>query len=152
MYSEFISAMPHFSLSGVILGKLTLFNQSEELMDLRRPKLKQTKKKREKRINHITSETVALMCLFAMQNSGFKRRVLSSSDRCPVCRTGCWTCWWTDSCYCRSWWWCLSRPWGPHHYIAAGGGKKGSVRRSWVGHSKQRTSKSILWSNPCPPK
>lgn len=58
--------MPHFSMSGVILGKLTLFNQSEELMDLRRSKLKQTKKKGNKEF--ITSHQklwcscVSLLC------------------------------------------------------------------------------------------
>lgn len=153
MYSGFISAMPHFALPGVILGNWHCSINLKELMDLRRSKLKQTGKK--KSIHHITSGTVALVCLFAMQNGGFKRRVLSSSDRCPAGRTGCWTCWWTDSCCCRSWWWCLSRPWGPHHYIAAGGGKKGGKKLSrtlktatW---DNLGASKSILWSTRPPP-
>lgn len=81
-------------------------------------KYKQTKKKQNRE-----KETAVLVCLSASANCQLKRRVLSSSGRCPVCRTGRWTCWWIGSYCCTSWWWCLSRPWGPRHYIATGGKK-----------------------------
>lgn len=82
------------------------------------------KPKKKKREQNKNQETAVLVCLSASAKRRLKRRVLSSSGRCPVCRTGRWTCWWTGSYCCRSWWWYLSRPWGPRHYIAAGGKEK----------------------------
>lgn len=92
-------------------------------MNVRWPTYKR-KTKKEK------SETAGPVCLSAQADCQLKRRVLSSSGRCPACHTGRWTCWWTDSYCCRSWWWCLSRPWGPRRCIAAGEKKGAQLRRA----------------------